>query len=502
VPANLDELLSEQTPQVGVSAISLYLPKLRVSLEDWCAWTGNPWGKIKATVGLGFRFPSPQESVYTMAANACLKLILENNIDPRSIGFIALGTESSGDNAAGAIVVKGMLDRALPQLGLPRVTRYCEVPEFKHACLGGVYALKAAVRFVTCDGKGQRAIVVSSDIAEYERGSSGEPTQGAAAVAQLIEENPKLYTVDLRHAGSASSYRGVDFRKPFRRHLSANLSPEMSRFPDYPVFNGPYSTICYTDEAIRAVDRMLARLDTDARTLYRSVAGWFLHRPYHRMPTNVMAALYIWGLSRNPELLEELEGLCKDAGTDYAAMLLEAKSSPDLFKGAQCGHVNRQVYPEAMKVVKHFRYTEKFKAVKARKMCLGTEMMKQVGNVYTGSLPAWIAAGLEDALNQDIDLAGKSFFTLGYGSGDAAEAILIQVSKDWKSAAAKIGFSKALEGAIDLTEDEYNTVHDGLPGPCPDVAPSGEFVVEHVGESNDPDFHDLGIEYYRYVPEK
>ena len=74
------------------------------------------------------------------------------------------------------------------------LSRSCEVPELKHACLGGVYALKGALRFAALDGKGRKAIVVTADIAEYARGSTGEPTQGAGAVALLVERNKNRTT--------------------------------------------------------------------------------------------------------------------------------------------------------------------------------------------------------------------------------------------------------------------------------------------------------------------
>jgi len=45
-----------------------------------------------------------------MAANAVLRLICEYDIDPRNVGFLGLGTESSTDNAAGAVIVRGMVD--------------------------------------------------------------------------------------------------------------------------------------------------------------------------------------------------------------------------------------------------------------------------------------------------------------------------------------------------------------------------------------------------------
>ena len=152
----------------GISAMSAYVPRFRVKLEDWCQWTGNSWDKVEAVVGRSFRVPGKHENVYTMAANAVLRLIRQNDIDPRTVGFLGLGTESSTDNAAGAVIVRGMVDHALDELGMPRLSRACEVPEFKHACLGGVYALKSAVRYVAFDGHDRTAIVVCGDVAPHE----------------------------------------------------------------------------------------------------------------------------------------------------------------------------------------------------------------------------------------------------------------------------------------------------------------------------------------------
>jgi hydroxymethylglutaryl-CoA synthase len=180
-------------------------------------------------------------------------------------------------------------------------------------------------------------------------------------------------------------------------------------------------------------------------------------------------------------------------------MLEEARSNPDLFIGALGGQINEEVLPEAMTVVKYFRNTIKFKNVKNRKLDLGLEIMKDLGNLYTGSLPAWIAAGLEDALGKKEDLSGKIFLTLGYGSGDAAEAMLIRVVEGWKERAEKIGFARSLDGAVDLTQEEYEALHDCLDSPCPPCRTSGHFVVNHIGDHSNG-FEDLGIEYYDYIP--
>src|SRR6185436_7803277 len=95
------EVVVERVAKAGVSAMSAYVPPFWVRLQDWCEWTGNSWDKIQVVVGRSFRVPGRYENVYTMAANAVLRLIVQNDIDPGRIGFFGLGTESSTDNACG-----------------------------------------------------------------------------------------------------------------------------------------------------------------------------------------------------------------------------------------------------------------------------------------------------------------------------------------------------------------------------------------------------------------
>ena len=80
-------------------------------------------------------------------------------------------------------------------------------------------------------------------------------------------------------------------------------------------------------------------------------------------------------------------------------------------------------------------------------MSLGGEKVKEMGNLYSAALPAWIAAGFEDALEQGMELAGQPMVMVGYGSGDAAEAVPMHAVAGWQVAAARIGFGSALQGA-------------------------------------------------------
>jgi hydroxymethylglutaryl-CoA synthase len=485
------------TQQVGISGFAVYVPPYRVDLESWCQWTSNAWDKTRAVIGNSFRMRGPAQSVYTMAATAVMRLMERYEIDPARVGFLGLGTESSTDNSAGAVIVKGMLDEGLKARGRAPLNRHCEVPEVKHACLGGIYALKHALRYLALETDDRCAIVVSADIAEYARGSSGEPTQGAGAVAMLVERNPKLLTVHLNQIGSASSYRAVDFRKPVLRNiLRGKLN---GHFQDLPVFNGKYSTTCYVDETLHALNEMTRKMGRDAATYYRELAATFMHRPYHRMPETSFAMSFLFALADDGEAgLAELAKHCGAAKLEIGAVIAEMRSNPDILQFAKDGNIDAEAYPLTIQVAKEFRSSREFIALVAAKMSLGSEAMKDIGNVYCAALPAWMAAGLEDAHERGVELSGGKILAIGYGSGDAAEAIPMTVAPTWRAAAAKIGFRAALDPYQDLTRTQYENLHDtGNASGLGD--PADGFVIQSIGSSANAKFSDEGVEYYRFV---
>ena len=487
--------------QVGISGFAAYLPPYRVDLQDWCEWTGNDWDKIRNVVGTGFRMLGPAQSVYTLAATATLRLIDQYDIDPQRIRFLSLGTESSTDNSAGAVIVKGMLDEALRQRGQQPISRNCEVQEVKHACLGGVYAMKNALRFLALEPRDSVAIVVSADIAKYDLGSSGESTQGAGAVAMLLERSPRLLEVDLAACGSASDYRAVDFRKPMTRPANGNGSDSI-KFHDTPVFNGKYSTSCYLDETLHALRDMESKLARNPADYYSALRAVFMHRPYQQMPINSWGFCYLVGLAHDGDAGNaELAEYCASANLQFSDVLAEMQSAPNILSLALEGDLNRDPYPMTMQLLKGFRKCDRFKSIVEEQLSLGSDMVREIGNVYSASLPAWIAAGLEEALHRNIDLAGQDILAIGYGSGDAAEAIPMRAVTPWKEATKRIQFAAAMEPVQNLDRSQYSSLHATGHADSLQCAQNEEFMVERIGCSSQPGFADDGIEYYRFIRE-
>ncbi len=482
---------------VGISGFASYLPPYRVDLRRWCGWTDESWDKIRAVVGHAFRMIGPGENVYTMAATAVMRLIRQYDIDASRVAYLALGTESSTDNSAGAVIVKGLVNAGLEAEGRAPLARSCEVPEFKHACLGGVYGVKNALRYLAFDGQDKLAIVVCADIAEYARDSSGEPTQGAGAVALLLENGPRLLEVDLIRSGSSSDYRGPDFRKPFSRYAAQDVAPGRPLM-DFPVFNGKYSTTCYIEEVLRATEDLFRKIGVAGRDYLDRLKNVFLHRPYHRMPETGLGMAYLYALAiGNARDREHLAEYCRQASVSVDDVLGELNAQPNVYRLVEAHRINDDIYPKTLSVLRVFRTSNEYSRLIGSKLALGSSDMMEVGNLYTAALPAWLAAGLDSAATSHIQLAGEEFLAIGYGSGDAAEAIPMRVVHGWEEAASKIEFRATLAGAVDLDQAAYERLHERRELGW--SAPGSEFLINHIGTGDDPETDDLGIEYYDFV---
>ena len=484
--------------KVGISAISTYVPPYRVDLEEWCTWTNQSWEKIKHVIGTGFRMMGPNQTIYTMAANAVLDLILSHKVSPSEIGFLALGTESSTDNSAGSIIIKGMVNKELKRRSIEPISNNCEVPEYKQACLSGIYALKNAVRFIKTDAPRLKGIVVCSDIALYQLGASGEPTQGAGAVAVLIESNPKIAEVKTSEAGSASDYRHLDFRKPIQyRAKQANGHSDFDL--ELPIFNGKYSSSCYVDGTLNAMDDMSSKNSGHLANHLKGTKAIFMHRPFKKMPITAFSIAYLYALAHGDKIdHEELIKYVNLSNLDENEILEELLNKPNVSDFPD-SDINREALPLTTELVKIIHSESDFQKNVISKLRFGSELTMEMGNIYSGSVFVWLSAGLEDALNCEVDLSNEEALMIGYGSGDAAEVIPIIFVKGWQKSAKITPFSSAFKSHINLTHEQYLKLRSEKTTNGIDYDLRNEFVVRKIGTEERVDFQDAGIEYYEFL---
>ena len=210
---------------IGIDAIAFAVPRAYVELTELAAARAVPPSKY--TNGLGthqMAIADADEDPVALATNAARRLFVRSGRRPDEIGLCIAGTETAVDHSKPiAAYLHGLL-------GLPTA---CRVFETKHACFGGTAGLMAAMDWIASgSARGRAALVLCTDIARYELGSAGEPTQGAGAVAFIVSENPRLIELELGRSGSYA--RDVhDFWRPLHRKDA--------------LVDGHFSVQCYLD---------------------------------------------------------------------------------------------------------------------------------------------------------------------------------------------------------------------------------------------------------------
>ncbi len=245
----------------GVSDISIYIPNYYLPHEELANARGIP--KEKYHTGLGSHnmaiIPNWEDSV-TMGANAAQQLIERNNIDPDKIRQLVVSTESGVDHSKPvASFVQGLLN----------IGTRCRVYEIKHACYGGTAGLIDSIEWISRhDNSEPKGIVIMTDIARYGFGNPGEPTQGAGALALLVEANPRLFTMDTLLNGVFSK-DVFDFWRPTGHRV--------------PIVDGKYSIDCYYMALEGAVSHFRSNHGLKEGELLDNLDYLIYHMPFTRM---------------------------------------------------------------------------------------------------------------------------------------------------------------------------------------------------------------------------
>lgn len=170
---------------IGIDKLAYYIPKYYLEMEDLAKARGVDPNKFIKGLGQDKMavVPITQDTI-TMGANAAHKILNED--DKKAIDMVILCTETGLDfSKAGAAVIHKMLG----------INPFARSIEFKQACYSATAGIQLGKDYVASH-PGRKVLVVASDISRYGLQSSGEPTQGAGAVAMLISENPKVLKLD------------------------------------------------------------------------------------------------------------------------------------------------------------------------------------------------------------------------------------------------------------------------------------------------------------------
>ncbi|GBF91211.1 hypothetical protein Rsub_04880 [Raphidocelis subcapitata] len=210
---------------VGILGLYLYFPRYLVEQSDLEAADGVPG---KYTSGLGQRqlgFCGDREDVVSMGATAMLRLMEAYGVDAAEVGKLEVGTETAVDRS------KSVMSYLMEHLNA-RGNTSAQGADNVHGCYGGTAALFHAADWVCGPSwDGRLAVVVATDVAVYEAGSSARATGGAGAVAMLVGPDAPLALEPPPWRGHFSAH-AFDFFKP----LSS---------PAFPVVDGPATLLWY-----------------------------------------------------------------------------------------------------------------------------------------------------------------------------------------------------------------------------------------------------------------
>jgi hydroxymethylglutaryl-CoA synthase len=268
--------------QIGLSDIGLYVPGPKMVLESLAEERiiDNPKLARHLDRALNFtgqesiRFPETWEDTSTMAAEAAKGVLKKRTPSQvKGLRYIATGTETGVDHSKPvSAYVEGMLQNS--GLNVPNTLSSFQV---QHACAGGTMALLGVGAMLNMSsGNDESGLVLCSDIARYNTGTTAEITQGAGAAALLVEKNPRLLELDLSTIGYCS--KNVD---DFFRPIGSKIAQ----------VKGRYSMDCYIDNLKEAVNDHCRQRGISPTGLLATTDFFVLHAPFKSMPEKAMQAL-------------------------------------------------------------------------------------------------------------------------------------------------------------------------------------------------------------------
>ena len=435
---------------VGIDAIAIRSGRLRLNLPGIFA-PAKGEDPEKYTKGIGIThssLPDVYEDIVTMGANAAKALFDRTGLVPDDIGRIDVATESAFDNSKPvSTYIAGCLEQVYDG-----DFHHANKGERKFACLSGTQCVDDAYNWIRAGrNRGRAALVIATDTALYERGDPGEATQGAGAVAMVIDEDPDIVALSTEQGyGSADE---TDFLKPNQQ---------------FPSVDGK-----------RSVQVYLARM-REALEDFESVAGdthpdSFAYVPFHTPYPGMVRKAALLGyrhITRDTDIEDAL-------ATEIGPQPREAAFG------------SREAYEDAIReYMDGLKRTDRYREWYERAIEPTVDVSGRVGNWYTGSVHLARVSALRAAAAADADLAGQRLLVGSYGSGAQAEIHAETVQEGWREAVDSIDVDGQLDARYDLSFEEYERVHD-VHNHDKDVEvgaftqPDGEFVFTGWGRMSE-----------------
>ncbi|WP_415900462.1 hydroxymethylglutaryl-CoA synthase [Neptuniibacter sp. QD48_11] len=237
---------------VGIDEISFYTSNYYLDLRTLANVQQIESEKYYQGIGQEkMSMAAPDEDVVTMAANAAYPLIERVGTD--SISTLLFATETGVDQSKAAGVYVHRL------LGL---NSNCRVVELKQACYSATAAIQMACALVARQPE-KKVLVIASDIARYDLGTSGEATQGCGAVAILISATPRLIEIDPEVGNHTEDV--MDFWRPNYRTTA--------------LVDGKYSTKIYLKSLKKAWENFVEV----SSLAFSDFSHFCYHLPFSRM---------------------------------------------------------------------------------------------------------------------------------------------------------------------------------------------------------------------------
>jgi len=175
--------------RAGIEDISVYAGRAALDVNVLAMGRGLDMQRMPNLLMREKTVALPCEDAITFAVNAARPII--ERLGPAQAGRIEqliVATESGVDFG------KPLSAYVHHALGL---SRNCRTFEIKHACYGGTAALQSALAFAHSGmSPGAKTLVVTTDAARPIPHTYAEPSQGAAAVALLVGEDPRVLEIE------------------------------------------------------------------------------------------------------------------------------------------------------------------------------------------------------------------------------------------------------------------------------------------------------------------